>query len=250
MPDFLSLANAVTLASVVVAFTGIVYGAIQGIKAIVELRRGRSTGWLKIIFCIFDIPESESERSIFPYPSGLVLIENHGPFEEFVSALNYSVEGKGFVGVQCYRQFFDRAIDVLTRTSYEQTRFDEAIEASESHSRTRINAVIDISPTSLDDWHHKNAAIRKEVDDAYKEVQKEREDSVVIKYPLSIPAGSTKRIDFDIPQQWESDLDSIKCLTVQTTKEVLHVKRAYAKPSLPCKKCKAKHRENGSVSYR
>ena len=139
---------------------------------------------------------------------------------------------------------------MLTRTSYEQARFDEAIEASESHSRTRINAVLDISPTSLDEWHHKNAAIRKEVDDAYKEVQKEREDSVVIKYPLSIPAGSTKRIDFDIPQQWESDLDSIKCLTVQTTKEVLHVKRAYAKPSLPCKKCKAKHRENGSVSYR
>ena len=80
--------------------------------------------------------------------------------------------------------------------------------------------------------------------------EKEREDSVVIKYPISIPAGSTKRIDFDIPQKWESDLDSITCLTVQTTKEVLHVKRAYAKPSLPCKKCKAKHRENGPVSYR
>ena len=244
MPDFLSLSNAVTLASVVVASTSIVYGAIQGTKAIVELRRGRSTGWLKIIFCIFDIPESQSERAIFPYPSGLVLIENHGPFEEFISALNYSVQGKGFLQVQCYRQFFDRAADLIARNSYEQTRFERAIEASETHYKTQVNAIIDISPTSLDEWHHKNDAIRKEVADAFEEVQKEREDSIVIKYPLSIPAGSTIRIDFDIPQKWESDLDSITCLTVQTTKEVLHVKRAYAKPSLPCKKCRAKHREH------
>ena len=119
MSDFLSLSNAVTLASIVVASTSIVYGAVHVTKAIVELWRGRSTGWLKIIFAIFEIPESQSERTIFPHSSGFVLIENHGPFEEFISALNYSVEGKGLVQVQCYRQLFDRAIDLIAGNSYE-----------------------------------------------------------------------------------------------------------------------------------
>ena len=246
MPDFLSLSNAVMLASIVVAFTGIVYGAIQGIKAIVELRRGRPTGWLKIIFCIFDIPESQSERTLFPHPSGLLLIENHGPFEEFISALDYSVEGKGFVQVQCYSQIFGRAIDEIAGNSYEQKRYDSAIDASISHSKARIHAFVDISPTAWDEWQQKHDAIRKEVDDAFEGVKRQQENQIVIKYPLSVPAGSTRRIDFDIPEKWESDLDSITCLTVQTTKEVLHVKRGYAKPSLPCKKCRANRRTTGT----
>ena len=236
MPDFLSLSNAVALA-------GVVYLVVQGFKAFVELRRGRSTRWLKIIFCIFDISESQSEAAILPHPSGLVLIENRGPFEEFVSALNYSVQGKGFVQVQFYRQLFDRAIDLIGGKSYEQNRFDKAIEASEIHSEARIIAFFDISPTAWDEWQLKNNAIRKEVDDAVEAVTKQQDAGIIIEYPLSVPAGSTRRIDFDIPQRWESDLDSITCLTVQTTKEVLHVKRAYAKPSLPCKKCRAHHRE-------
>ena len=236
MPDFLSISNAVVL-------SGIVYGAVQVIKAIVELRRGRSTGWLRIIFCIFDVPGSETERTIVPHPSGLVLIENRGPFEEFVSDLRYSVEGKGFVPVQCYRQFFDRAIDLIGGNSYEAKRFDRATEAFEIHSKAWIQARVDVSPTAWDEWNLQSDAIRKEVGDAFEAMEKQRDDPVVIEYPLSVPAGSTRRIDFDIPQNWEPDLAAITCLTVQTTKEVLHVKRAYAKPSLPCKKCRVNHTE-------
>ena len=185
MPDFLSISNAVVIA-------GIVYGAVQGTKAIVELRRGRSTGWLRIIFGIFDVPESETERTIVPHPSGLVLIENRGPFEEFVYALHYSVEGKGFVRVQCYRQFFDRAIDLIGGNSPEQHRFDEAIEASEIHSKERIRAFLDVSPTAWDEWKLQSDAIRKEVDDAFEAMEKQRDNPVVIEHPLSVPAGSTK----------------------------------------------------------
>ena len=244
MSDFLSLSNAVTLASIVVGFTSIVYGAIQGTKAIVELRRGRSTGWLKVIFVIFDVPEAEWERNIFPHPSGLVIIDNQGPFEEFISAMHYSVEGKALVQVQCYRQMFYRAIDKINETSYEQQRFDRAVTVSVNHSKAEIYAFLDISPTASDEWHQTYDAIRKEVDDAFEALRKERKDDIVIEYPLSIPAGSARNIHFDIPEHWEHDLESITCLTVQTTKENLHVERAYAKPSLPCTKCRINHRRN------
>ena len=244
MPDFLSLPNAVILASIVVALASIVYGAIQATKAIVELRRGRSKGWLKIIFAIFEVPESESERTIFPYPSGLIFIENHGPFEESISALNYSIEGKALVQVQCYRQMFGRAIDKLTSSSYEQQRFDKAIEASQLHSKEQIRSFLHVSPTAHDEWQQKNDAIRKEVENAFGATKKEQGEDIVIKYPLSIPAGSTTYIHFDIPEIWESDLVSITCLTVQTTKEVLHVRRVYTKPSLPCDKCRTNHCKN------
>ena len=236
MPDFLSLSNAVVIA-------GIVYGAVQGTKAIVELRRGRSTGWLKVIFCIFDVPESETERTIVPHPSGLVLIENRGPFEEFVSDLSYSIEGKGLIPVQCYRQLFHRAIDLIGGNSYEQRRWDKAIKVLEVHSKDRIRAFLDSSPTAWDEWQVKHDAIRKELDGAFEAMKKQQDDPVVIEYPLSVPAGSTRRIDFDIPQNWEPDLAAITCLTVQTAKGVLHVKRTYAKPSLPCKKCRTNHTE-------
>ena len=244
MSDFLSLSNAVTLASIVVGFTSIVYGAIQGTKAIVELRRGRSTGWLKVIFVIFDVPESEWERNVFPHPSGLVIIDNQGPFEEFISAIHYSIEGKALVQVQCYRQAFRRAIDKINETSYEQQRFDEAVEASANHSKAEIYAFLDISPTAYDEWNQTYDAIRKDVDVALKSLRTEREDSIAIEYPLSIPAGSARNIHFDIPEQWEYDLESITCLTVQTTKENLHAKRGYPTPSLPCTKCKVNHRKN------
>ena len=246
MSDFLSLSNAVTLASIVVGFASIVYGAIQGYKAIVELRRGRSTGWLKVIFVIFDVPEAQSERTIFPHPSGLVIIENRGPFEEHVTALNYSIEGKVLLHVQCYRQMFRRARDMITEPSYEQRRFDRAVEAAATHSRAEVYAFLDISPTASDEWHHKNDAIKKELDDAYEGLRNQREDNIFIEYPLSIPAGSSRQIHFEIPEQWEHDLDAITCLTVQTTKEILHVKRAYPEAALPCTKCRTKHHKHQS----
>ena len=249
MPDFLSPPNAVTLASIAVAVTSVIFGAIQGTKAIVELKRGRSKGWLKVIFAIFAVPESQSERNIFSHPSGLLLIENQGPFEEFISALHYSIEGKGIVQVQCYRQIVGYAIDKMAGNSHEQKRFDSAIEASVIHSKAQIHAIFDISPTALYEWQQKNDAIRKEVDDAFKEVKNQKEDQIVIEYPLSVPAGSTRRIDFEIPEKWQSDLDSITCLTVQTAKEALHVKRAYEKPSLPCNKCRTTHRKNEQIGY-
>ena len=240
MSDFLSLPNAVLVAS-------IVYGAVQVYKAIVELRRGRSKGWLKVIFCIFDVPESESERAILPHPSGYVLIMNQGPFEEFVSNLRCDVAGKGVVQVQLYRQFFDRAADLLGKNSYEQDRFEQAYEEIEVHSRGRIRAILDISPTARDEWQAKDKANRKEFKDAYEAVEKQQNNPkgnpIIIDYPLSVPAGSTRRIDFEIPPKWEPDLAAITCLTVETSKEVLHVKRAYTKPSQPCRKCRVKHTE-------
>ena len=248
MSDFLSLSNAVTLASIVVAFTSIVYGAIQGFKAIVELRRGRSTGWLKVIFVIFDVPESQWERNIFPHPSGLVIIENRGPFEEYVAALHYSIEGKALLQVQWYRQMFRRSIDKMMDPSYEQQRFDRAIEASAIHSKAKAYAFLDVSPTASDEWQRKNDAIRKEINDALESLREQREDDIVIEYPLSIPAGSTRQVHFEIPEQWEHDLNAITCLTVQTTKEILHVKRAYPEASLPCTKCRTKHHKNQSHS--
>lgn len=167
MSDFLSLPNAVLVAS-------IVYGAVQVYKAIVELRRGRSKGWLKVIFCIFDVPESESERAILPHPSGYVLIMNQGPFEEFVSNLRCDVAGKGVVQVQLYRQFFDRAADLLGKNSYEQDRFEQAYEEIEVHSRGRIRAILDISPTARDEWQAKDKANSKEFKEAYEAVEKEQ----------------------------------------------------------------------------
>lgn len=144
MSDFLSLPNAVLVAS-------IVYGAVQVYKAIVELRRGRSKGWLKVVFCVFDVPESESERTILPHPSGFVFIMNQGPFEEYISNLRYDIAGKAVVQVQLYRQFFDRASDLLGKNSYEQDHFEEAYEELEAHSRGRIRAMLDISPVALDE---------------------------------------------------------------------------------------------------
>ena len=244
MTDFLSLANAVLVAS-------IVYGAVQVCKAIVELRRGRSKGWLKVIFCIFDIPESESERALLPHPSGYVLIMNQGPFEEFVSNLRCDVVGKGVVQVQLYRQFFDRAADLLGKNSYEQDRFEQAYEDLEVHSRGRIRAILDISPTAWNEWRAKDKANRKEFKDAHEAVEKQQNNPkgnpIIIDYPLSVPAGSTRRIDFEIPQKWEPDLAAITCLTVETTKEVLHVERAYPKPSQPCRRCKVNHREKADL---
>ena len=160
-----------------------------------------------------------------------------------MSDLRYSVEGKGLVQVQCYRQFFVRAIDLIGGNSPEQHRFDQAIEALQIHSKERTRAYLDVSPTGWDEWKLQSDAIRKEANDAFGAMEKQQDNPVVIEYPLSVPAGSTRRIDFDIPQNWEPDLAAITCLTVQTTKEVLHVKRAYPKTSLPCKKCRANHTE-------
>ena len=107
--------------------------------------------------------------------------------------------GKGFVQVQCYRQLFDRAIDLIGGNSYEQKRFDHAIEASEIHSKARMQAFVDISPTAWDEWKLKYDAIRKEVDDAFDAVKKRQDAPISIEYALSVPAGSTRRIDLDIP---------------------------------------------------
>ena len=234
------------------ALAGIVYLGFQIRKVIVEHRRGRSTGWLKIIFCILDVSESESERTLLPHPSGYVLIMNQGPFEEFVSNLRYNLEGKGVVQVQLYRQLFDRGADLLGKNSYEQDHFEQAYEELEVHSRGRIRAILDISPTAWDEWRAKDKANRKKFKDAYEAVEKQQNNPngnpIVIEYPLSVPAGSTRRIDFEIPEKWESELAAITCLTVETTKEVLHVDRAYPKPSQPCRKCRIKHTEKPEQS--
>ena len=237
MSDFLSW-------SIVVALTAILYGAIQAIKAIFEVWRGRSTRWLRVFFIILEPPESEPLRNIFPYHSGLVLIENHGPVEEFISALHYSVAGSASVEAQCYRQMFGRAIDVMKEESKEQIRFDRAVKASDLHSKRKIRATLGIDPMTLDEWQDANDAMRREVDNAFQELEKERKETVFINYPINIPPNSTKRIDFEIPEKWESDLDSITCLTVQTSKEILHVNRGYAKPSSPCQQFKCRIRRH------
>ena len=57
--------------------------------------------------------------------------------------------------------------------------------------------------------------------DAYEAVEKQqnnpKDNPIIIEYPLSVPAGSTRRIDFEIPEKWESHLAAITCLTVETT---------------------------------
>lgn len=252
MSDFLSPSNEVVKWIVAVvgigyALAGIVYLCFQIRKVIVEHGRGRSTGWLKVIFCIFDVPESETERAILPHPSGFILIMNQGPFEEFVSNLRYDVSGKGVVQVQLYRQFFGRAADLLGKNSYEQDRFEQAYKEIEVHSRGRIRAILDTSSTAWDEWQAKDNANRKEFKDASEAVEKQqnnlKDNPIFIEYPLSVPAGGTRRIDFEIPERWEPDIAAITCLTVETTKEVMHVKRAYLKPSQPCRKCKVNQRE-------
>ena len=252
MSGFLSQSNDVVnwiVAGVGISYAlaGIVYLGFQIRKVIVEHKRGRSTGWLKIIFGIFDVPESESERAILPHPSGFVMIMNQGPFEEFVSGLSYTVGGKYVVQVQLYRQLFDRAADLLRENSSEQNRFEQAYEDLKVHSKGRIRAMLDISPTVWDEWQAEDNANRKEFKDAYEAVEKQqnnpRANPIVIDYPLSVPAGSTRRIDFDIPEKWGSHLAAITCLTVETTKEVLHVDRTYPKSSQPCRKCRVKHAE-------
>ena len=235
MLEFLT-SSQVPLAALV-ALVGIVY-------TIIQIRRGRSKGWLKASFLILEVPETESLRNIFPYPSGLVLIENHGSFEEFISAMHYSVEGKAFAEVLFYRQMFSRAIDIeLRERSYRDQRFDEAVEALQAHSAMKIHAVLGIDSMTEEEWNAKSNAILGELEAATNEIQRAPEDTTLINYPISIPPGGAKRIDFDIPERWESDLDSITCLKIQTNKEVLHVRRGYAKPSSPCNqfKCRIRH---------
>ena len=227
MLDYLSL-------SIIVAIAGLTYTLSQVIKAVVEIRRGRSTGWLKVIFGILEVPDSEPLRRLSPYPSGFILVENRGPFEESISSLHYSITGSTLVEVQCYRQMFGRAIDKLIGESPEQQRFDEAIEEAERHKRRRAEAILGVGAMDLDQWQIQNDAIRQEVKNAHEAFERKPDDSVVIRYPINIPPGGTKRIDFDIPEQWESNLSSVTCLTVRTAKEVLHVKRSYARPSSPC----------------
>ena len=216
-------------------------GAAGIVWLYIQIKRGRSTGWLKVIFVVFDTPESQWERNTFPNPSGFVLIENHGPFEEFISGMSYSVEGKALVQVLSHRQPFARAADKIREIPYEQRRFDEAIKASELHSKRWINATLDNSLTAIDEWHQENNAIREEVNDAFAGLKNETREIIFIEYPVSIGPGSSKRIDFDIPETWESDLASITCLTVQTAKEIIHVKRGYVQPSSPCKKCRSRN---------
>ena len=91
------------------------------------------------------------------------MIMNQGPFEEFISALSYTVGGKDVVQVQMYRQFFDRAVDLLKENSFEQERFERAIRASEIHHRERTRAYFSISPTAWDEWQSEDNANRKEI---------------------------------------------------------------------------------------
>ena len=232
-----------TAANDVVPFVTLICTMAIGVAGIywiyVQVKRGRSTGWLKVIFVVFDTPESQWERAVYPFPTGFVLIENHGPFEEFVSGMNYSVEGKGVGQVLCHRQAFARAADKIKEVPYEQRRFDEAIEASQRHSEKWIHAKLDSSITAIGEWQQESNAVRKEVEDAFTVLKNEKGESIFIEYPLSIGPGRSTRIDFDIPERWEADLGAITCLTVQTSKEIIHVKRGHVKPSSPCKKCRS-----------
>ena len=122
---------------------------------------------------------------------------------------------------------------------FEQRRFDEAIEASQRYSEKWIHAKLDPSLTAIDEWQKESNAIRKEVEDAFAGLRNEKGESIIIEYPISIGPGSSTRIDFDIPERWAADLGAITCLTVQTSKEIIHVKRGHVKPSSPCKKCRS-----------
>ena len=236
--DLMSLSIATVLAV-------IVYGAIQAWKGIVEVWRGRSKGRLKVIFAIWDTPDDGPMKNINPYPSGLVIVQNQGPFEEHIQAMNYSVEGKSTVGVMCYRQPFRRASEAIAERPWSQQHFEKLAEERREHAKAKAYAFLSISETAAEDWRRKDDALREDIQNAYEAIKKQRkelgEDKVVINYPLVIPAGSSKRVDFDIPERWENHLDAITCLTVETTKEIVHVKRAYPEPSLPCTKCTTQH---------
>ena len=231
MLEFIKSSQGVLTAAV--ALASIVYVWVQ-------VRKGRSKGWLKALFLILDVSDTESLRNITPYPSGLVLIENHGPFEEFISGMYFSVERKAVVEASSHRQFFYRAIDVESRErSSRNQRFDDALEALKAHRAMKIRIVLDIDSMTEEEWKAKMDAILEEIEAAINEPQRDTS----INYPVSIPPGGAKRIDFDIPERWESDLDSITCLKIQTNKEVLHVRRGYTKPSSPCNqfKCRIRH---------